>query len=538
MANYEFIKTILKLTTGFVLGLFACLHTTHLQSQGIFSGGNGDGFAFIGYSQQSYAQIEAIFNGGNEDGYAFTGYSQQNYAQIQAIFNGGNEDGYAFAGYSQQSYAQIQAIFNGGNEDGFGSQSLPSGPIDYAFWSGNTSTDFNTGSNWVSGLVPVAGANIAFLPTASHNMILDQNRNIGDLDFNGAGKQVELANFNLNVAGNIYNASNTQYIKTPSIGLLKRNIAVGQSLTFPVGNSAYNPVTISNNNLADDDFSVRVLDEVYYKGTWGLVAVEPRVQRTWIIDKTGVNTGSGLNFAFNWNNGEATAGLNSPSLYAYDGTQWQSQTGTTSSTATSLTYIGYTGNSDIFSIGDQIVLLPITWLSVNCDERNNNNALIRWSTAQESQTRQFVVERNDGNGDFYSIDSLPAAGFSQSVRYYQIADSKPRTKNTYYRVRMEAISGNQNAISSVCHSTETEITPLSPVKIYPNPTESNLHIIALEPERNFTFTIYCAAGRAVRKGESSDGKAMANLNDLSEGIYYLTLSGNGIHENHRVLLVK
>lgn len=63
-------------------------------------------------------------------------------------------------------------------------------------------------------------------------------------------------------------ANTTNRVKTNGAGKLKMNVGNASSLAFPVGNSAYNPVTITNNSGNTDAFSVRVLDEVYVNGFW------------------------------------------------------------------------------------------------------------------------------------------------------------------------------------------------------------------------------------------------------------------------------
>jgi hypothetical protein len=99
-------------------------------------------------------------------------------------------------------------------------------------------------------------------------------------------------------------ASASGYFQTNGIGKVNRTIANASSFQFPVGNSAFNPVSISNNNSTSDVFGVRVLDEVYKDGTTGsALTTKPRIKRTWDITKATANNG-GVNFTFNWNRSE------------------------------------------------------------------------------------------------------------------------------------------------------------------------------------------------------------------------------------------
>jgi len=410
-------------------------------------------------------------------------------------------------------------------------------------WIGGASgnlTKWTTATNWLNSRIARTGDMVIMQANGNgHNPVLDSNRRLLSVDFNGSGKKIELLNYNLTLTGGILQANTSNFVKTAGTGVLKMaGIGTNQSFTFTVGNTAYNPVTITNKTGTTDSFSVRILDEVYYKGTTGLVASEPRVKRTWLIDKTNptANAGTGVDFVFNWNTGEMTTGVNTPKLYHFDGNVWDKQTiGTTSSTATSLTYTGYKGSFSPFAIGDDVVLLPITWLSFRCEALQNQTTLLQWKTASETNTRAFFVERSNNGSDYSSIGEVPAAGYSQSPRSYSFSDPEPNAGKTLYRVRMEDMDG-QIAYSDVCSSNANQAAAVQPLKIYPNPTQGGLFMVALEPERNFVWEVFTSSGKQVASGLSKDGLAEANMNLLSEGVYQLRVTGSGLAENHRIVI--
>ena len=57
-------------------------------------------------------------------------------------------------------------------------------------WLGTTNTDWNTGSNWKSGIVPVAGADVTIATTGSNQPILPNNVTVGPLTILGANKVI------------------------------------------------------------------------------------------------------------------------------------------------------------------------------------------------------------------------------------------------------------------------------------------------------------------------------------------------------------
>jgi hypothetical protein len=217
-----------------------------------------------------------------------------------------------------------------------------------AQWTGTVSTDWGNTANWCGYIIGDDGLDVEIKAGATYAPTLDRNRVIGNLNFNASGKSVTLGNYTL-TASSIFGASSSNYIKTTGTGKLQVSIGNGITTSLPVGNTAYNPVSITNNNSTSDYFSVKVLDEVYANSLSGSLNTNGRVQRTWDITKTNANSGSGVDFVFNWNAGE-TSSLTIPTLYNYSGGSWVKQTGTTSYSSTSLTYTGYTGTLSSFAM--------------------------------------------------------------------------------------------------------------------------------------------------------------------------------------------
>jgi hypothetical protein len=306
----------------------------------------------------------------------------------------------------------------------------------------------------------------------------------------------------------------TNYFLTNSTGVLKRSVGNAGTFAFPVGNSAYNPVSITNNTGAADEFNLRVLDEVYRNGTSGSVLTTPRVKRTWLIGKTNANAGSGINFVFNWNTGESTSGLNSPRLYHYNGTEWDKQTGTTSSTSSSLTYTGYTGTFSPFAIGDDIQALPVTLLYFNCHANENKGNVLRWATATELNSKQFEVERSTDGKIYQTIGKIPAAGHSLTTKPYEFIDKSTVGNMTAYRLKMIDEDGSFK-YSEPCVVLHHE-SGSDKILIYPNPSQGSFTVEAEAPGQ---FKIVDAIGRVVQQGNIS-GKT--TINGLLPGVYFIT----------------
>ena len=387
------------------------------------------------------------------------------------------------------------------------------------FWRGTSSTAYATTTNWGSGSVPATGDDIVFAEDATNDLIVDQNRVVGNIQFSGAPYKMVLGNFNV-TAKNVTNYSSTKYIQTNGTGKFTINIGNGITAFFPVGNSAYNPVSIKNNTGAADDFGVKVLDEMYYNGSSGAAVADPRLKRTWDISKTNANGGSGIDFVFNWNAGEAVS-LTTATLYHYSG-GWAKQTGTTSSTATSLTYTGYTGTFSPFGIANANSTLPVTWLGFNV-QKQHEQALLTWSTAMEWNNKDFVAEHSTDGNIWETLAIIKAAGNSVSTRTYQYLHSNPAEGVNYYRIRQRDNDGKStfSSIQSVSFEMKANLS------VYPNPVTSGALNVSIK--KPGLLTIYSNNGQLVfSKKYTVPGKQLINLQALSKGIYRLVFEKENV----------
>lgn len=70
----------------------------------------------------------------------------------------------------------------------------------------------------------------------------------------------------------------------------------------------------------------------------------------------------------------------------------------------------------------------------------DGNVVISWTTASETRSHYFLVERSTDGMVFDTIGELPAAGESQAMRDYSFTDEDPRP-TAYYRIREVDLDG-------------------------------------------------------------------------------------------------
>ncbi|MEY4003101.1 MAG: hypothetical protein RIT07_1143, partial [Bacteroidota bacterium] len=451
------------------------------------------------------------------------------FSTAQTIANAGSldRDGYVFNGWNSKSTGDGTSYTPGQSYSTVGTSLVLFAQWSEISWTGETSNARALASNWSTNQIPSTGSSFSISPTATRNLVLNASITPARITFRGGNKQIETGNYDITTSS-IENANANNFIKTTGTGRLKMNISTGASTLFPVGKTAYNPVTITNKNASADDFSVLVADEVYENGSSGTIISTPRVTRTWNINKTNANSGSGVNFVFNWNSGETSGTITTAKLFHY-GTSWQKQTGTTSSTATSLTYTGYTGSFSPFAIGDDIVMLPVQWLSFNCGIVASKGYQLQWTTASESQTRQFIIERSADGKNFTAMGNVPAAGYSQTARSYNFTDASPLTNGAFYRIALEDETGAKE-YSSICRVFHNPETGKQPVVIFPNPSQGSVIIQAAEEGE---FVLYDVSGKTLKTGKVG-GKTTVNA--IPVGIYLLKVKTGETTHTEKIIV--
>jgi hypothetical protein len=109
-----------------------------------------------------------------------------------------------------------------------------------------------------------------------------------------------LNGFNLS-ATSVSGGSASAYIKTNGSGVLKMEVG-NSDVSFPVGNSNFNPITL-NNAGTSDTYGVRVLDHEPAGAS-----TQHMVDRSWEVTETTAG-GSDLTVTTQWNSGEELTGF-------------------------------------------------------------------------------------------------------------------------------------------------------------------------------------------------------------------------------------
>jgi hypothetical protein len=131
-------------------------------------------------------------------------------------------------------------------------------------------------------------------------------------------------------------------------------------------------------------------------------------------------------------------GITEPSLVlnTYNGTAWEAFTTNNTRDGVNNTIITTSLSSiaiNELTLSNGNVVLPLIWQSFTVSKQNNS-AVLMWTTAQERNTKTFIVQQSVDGIKWDDLNSLPASGTKNSPSFYSYTHKKPNNGVNYYRI--------------------------------------------------------------------------------------------------------
>lgn len=192
----------------------------------------------------------------------------------------------------------------------------------------------------------------------------------------------------------------------------------------------------------------------------------------------------------------------------------------------SFNVVGFSG----FFLQTSTFLLPVTLKDFTA-KAVGDRAELRWVTASEQNSKQFVVERSLNGADFVAIGRVNAAGNSSGDRSYGFNDDLsrlPHNGTVYYRLQMKDVDGSA-AFSRVATVKSGKVN--IGASLLGNPVGGVAKVLfqSVGSDR-LTIRVIDSRGQVVMQTNQqiAAGANQFSLNTagLAKGIYVLEIQGN------------
>ena len=353
-------------------------------------------------------------------------------------------------------------------------------------------------------------------------------------------------NINFINSASINGASATKYFVTnntpASGGTININVA-NLPIDFPVGNTRYSPVTLTNSGTATN-FSVRSFESVLQGGINGVgMGTTGLLNKSWVITPTNTN-GLNVSATFSWdvndegntfNRTNAAIGRN-----PLDGSNtWYRVSTNASASGSSLYSLSASGLTSFsaFSVFSETSVLPVTFLNFS-GALKGNQVNLKWITGAEINNKGFNVQRSLDGRMFSTIGFVASANASNTTNTYQFTDDV-KGKRIYYRLEQVDKDG-KTSFSNVVTIINNQTIQL--VQVVPNPVKNSFDLIpsaTITASTKVQVEIRNAIGSLITSLSGNFDIVRNNIkNSLSNqaaGMYFFTILANGETERIKIL---
>ena len=187
------------------------------------------------------------------------------------------------------------------------------------------------------------------------------------------------------------------------------------------------------------------------------------------------------------------------------------------------------------------ITLPVKLINFVA-KKDNNRIKIEWSTATETNSDYFLIEKAGADGIFSYLDKQNSnAENTTTVKNYATWDSNPFNGANYYRLTQF----DKDGTASKPEHTSINFSELIIVsaKAFPNPTQKDINFnLENFQGKSIKTKLINLYGQIVHEEEfnTQSGNSQYQLalkNDLPKGQYILTLSDNTFNKNIKLIVL-
>lgn len=171
-------------------------------------------------------------------------------------------------------------------------------------------------------------------------------------------------------------------------------------------------------------------------------------------------------------------------------------------------------------------ILPVHIYTFSATKGQSNGNLLQWSTASESNSSYFELQRSENNIDYKTIQKINAAGNSATLKQYQYTDyASSQAPVYYYRLKMVDLDGKQGLSNVVLIKNNTD----GAITIYPNPVRDKFVInITDRSLLNTSAVLTDINGRFLQRIPVIQTATTVDASSYPAGVYLLRLNNGEV----------
>ncbi len=159
-------------------------------------------------------------------------------------------------------------------------------------------------------------------------------------------------------------------------------------------------------------------------------------------------------------------------------------------------------------------VLPLRLLGFTGTNKNNTNKL-EWSTAIETNTKQFNVEWMEATGQWAALGNVNA--FGSGNHSYTINHNNPPAGTVFYRLKVVDTDGN----FTYSHTVSLSRGGKNATSVYPNPASGFINITVANHLLNTKVQLYNAAGQLMQSRQIIAQVSQMVIKGYAKGVYQL-----------------
>lgn len=181
---------------------------------------------------------------------------------------------------------------------------------------------------------------------------------------------------------------------------------------------------------------------------------------------------------------------------------------------------------------DLPLVLPVSFGSFTA-EKQGSNALLKWTTEQESNTDKFIVERSTDGKDFFQVGELNAAGNSSVQHSYQYTDAHPVKGDNIYHIKEVDKDGKYN-YSEIRTLNFSDIKPT--ITVSPNPATNFVTIQIPGNIQSLKIRLVSNTGQSIGNYIMNNDSYKLDVSRLASGVYNIIIEGNGFSTKYKLIV--